>query len=81
MLSHPWLCSEHVYHHDEDGRPFAADASKCLYLLGGGQAIEQGVLAADVLHLHDWHSATLAVLRAYGKDLQRLKAMHGVHHS
>ncbi|WP_278405620.1 glycogen synthase [Pseudoalteromonas ruthenica] len=80
VLSHPWLCSEHVYHHDEDGRPFAADASKfALFCLAVAQAIEQGVLAANVLHLHDWHSATLAVLRAYGKDLQRLKAMHTVY--
>ncbi|WP_105264737.1 glycogen synthase [Pseudoalteromonas sp. T1lg76] len=84
VLSHPWLNSAEVYHNDTDNRPFAADASKfALFCLGVAEAIKQGAFGElDVLHLHDWHSATLAVLRAFAPQyecLQGLRTVYTVH--
>ena len=81
VVSHPWLNSEQVYFDDTDGRPFAADASKfALFSLAVAQAIVDGVFGKlDVLHLHDWHAASLAVLRAYAPQYQQLQAIPTVY--
>ncbi|WP_404343897.1 glycogen synthase [Pseudoalteromonas mariniglutinosa] len=56
-----------VYCNDDDNRPFATDASKfALFNSAVCEAMLQRLLSsADVLHLHDWHSACVALLLKY----------------
>ncbi|WP_298443425.1 glycogen/starch synthase [uncultured Ferrimonas sp.] len=71
MLSHPLFTQ--IYHSD-DRRPFATDASKfalfsaavCQYLCDPASPLP------DVLHLHDWHSCFVALLR---QSLPRYQAL------
>ncbi len=81
VISHPWLNSEQVYFDDTDGRPFAGDASKfALFSLAVAEAITSGVFGKlSVLHLHDWHAASLAVLRAYAPQYQQLQEISTVY--
>ncbi|WP_462158294.1 glycogen synthase [Pseudoalteromonas sp. GB56] len=81
VISHPWLNSESVYFDDTDGRPFAGDASKfALFSLAVAEAISTGVFGdLSVIHLHDWHAASLAVLRAYAPQYQKLQAIKAVY--
>ena len=73
-----------IYCDDGPDRPFATDASKfALFCAALGQAIQQRQLPQpEVLHLHDWHTATLAVLRAYHpgfRELQQLPVVYTIH--
>ncbi|MGX1110859.1 starch synthase [Pseudoalteromonas sp. MBR-15] len=66
VISH-WEFSRHhgaVYCNDEAGRPFATDASKfALFNAAVCEALLQGLICKpDVIHLHDWHSACVALL-------------------
>lgn len=66
VLSHPYF-SQHngqVYCNDAPGRPFATDAIKfALFSAAVCEGLLQKVIPApDVIHLHDWHSACVAVL-------------------
>ncbi|MCO6355918.1 glycosyltransferase [Pseudoalteromonas shioyasakiensis] len=66
LISH-WEFSRHngaVYCNDEPGRPFATDASKfALFNAAVCEALLQGLIRTpDVVHLHDWHSACVALL-------------------
>ncbi len=68
-----------IYHHDSADSPFATDAN--IYALFCAAALEllvSGALALpDVVHLHDWHAATFALLcRTYvGEQSERSKAL------
>jgi starch synthase len=70
-----------VYCNDGNERPFASDASKyALFCAAVGQAILNECFGElNVLHLHDWHAAVLAVLRAYDPHYARLKSIHTVY--
>lgn len=70
-----------VYCNDGNDRPFASDASKyALFCASVGQAILNECFGElDILHLHDWHAAVLAVLRAYDPHYARLKAIRTVY--
>lgn len=73
-----------IYCDDPPDRPFASDASKfALFCAGVAQAIVSGKFGKiDVLHLHDWHSALLAVLRAYDdrfRALQSITTVYTIH--
>ena len=86
ILSHP-LFSQHngaVYCNDEDDRPFATDATKfALFNACVCEALLQGVITRpDVLHLHDWHSACVAVLLKFDDrfaSLSTLRTIFTVH--
>ena len=71
---------ETVYCNDPDWRPFATDASKfALYCQAVAVALKEGLIPLpDVLHLHDWHSAFLLLLREYSLSFQFLKKIHTV---
>ncbi|NQZ38541.1 MAG: glycogen synthase [Moritella sp.] len=71
----------HVYSHDEGNRPFATDATKyALFNLAVCQLlIESKLTRPDVLHLHDWHSATIAVLNQYAPQYTELANIHSVY--
>lgn len=70
-----------IYCNDASNRPFATDASKYAFFCAAvGQAVLNSSFGGlDVLHLHDWHSAVLAVLREYDPHYARLKQLHTVY--
>lgn len=67
-----------VYSHDGANRPFATDATKfALFCLATAEAMLLGVIAKpDVLHLHDWHAATLATLLVFDHKYHELSQIH-----
>ncbi|TYK66111.1 glycogen synthase [Colwellia echini] len=73
-----------IYCDDPNDRPFAKDATKfALFSAAVAKAIISDVFGKiDVLHLHDWHTAMLSVLRAYDpeyKQLQSIKTVYTIH--
>lgn len=73
-----------VYCIDDPQGPFAQDATKfALFNAAVCEAITQNLLSMpDVLHLHDWHSACVALLRAYDtryQVLQDLPCIYSIH--
>ncbi|MFT5759767.1 MAG: starch synthase [Alteromonadaceae bacterium] len=70
-----------IYCDDPDDKPFASDASKfALFSAAVAKAIISDVFGKiDVIHLHDWHTAMLSVLRAYDPEYQQLKAIKTVY--
>lgn len=74
-------CGERrVYCDDPTDSPFATDASK--YALFGAavlESIRSGHLGgAEVLHLHDWHAAFVAILVERDPDFRALTSRHRV---
>jgi len=70
-----------IYCDDPDDRPFASDASKfALFSAAVGKAIISDVFGQiDIIHLHDWHTAMVSVLRAYDPEYQQLKSIKMVY--
>ena len=65
LLDHPLFAQAgRIYCNDPPGRPFATDASKfALFCAGAGALLCSGRLGEpDVIHLHDWHTALVALL-------------------
>ena len=89
VLEHPLFAAGgagKIYCDDPGDRPFATDAGKfALFCLAVARAITDDVFAddvstgPDVLHLHDWHAALLAVLRAFDPDYQALQSIRTVY--
>jgi starch synthase len=86
VLEHPLFgaCGAgQVYCHDAD-EPFATDAVKfALFCQGAAYALASGALGTvDLIHAHDWHAATMLLLRrfhpAYPK-LRKIPAVFTVH--
>ncbi len=80
ILEHPQfsICGEgKIYCNDSSDAPFASDATKfALFSLAAGHLIVNNFPAQpDAIHLHDWHTAFLAILRAYDKTLEKLQAI------
>ncbi len=70
-----------IYCNDPENRPFASDASKfSLFSTAVAKAIISDVFGKiDVIHLHDWHTAMIAVLRAFEPEYQALQAIKTVY--
>lgn len=70
-----------LYCDDGKNRPFASDATKyALFGAAVAQAIVNGCFGdLDVLHLHDWHAAFVAILRAYEPRYTALQKLHTVY--
>ncbi|MCI2284198.1 glycogen synthase [Colwellia sp. MSW7] len=70
-----------IYCDDPDNRPFASDATKfALFSASVAKAIINDVFGQiDVLHLHDWHTAMVSVLRAFDPEYQQLKSIKTVY--
>jgi starch synthase len=84
VIEHPLFAiggAGKIYCDDPDNRPFASDATKfALFSAAVAKAIISGVFGEiDVLHLHDWHTAMVLVLRAYDPEYQQLKAIKTVY--
>ena len=69
-----------IYCDDPPDNPFAHDASRFSLLCAAcGQALVQGLLEQpELLHLHDWHAAALALLRRYHPAYASLKSLPAV---
>ncbi|MEL0602751.1 glycogen synthase [Pseudoalteromonas undina] len=79
VISHPLFSqSGSVYCNDEPGRPFATDATKyALFSAAICEVLLQGLLKRpQALHLHDWHSACVAVLLKFDKRYDTLANLH-----
>ncbi|MBQ4835086.1 MULTISPECIES: glycogen synthase [Pseudoalteromonas] len=81
VISHS-LFSEHggaIYCNDRD-RPFFTDANKFAFFSAAVcEVIEHGFIGdVDVLHLHDWHAACVAVLRQFSPRFNLLKQIRTV---
>lgn len=87
VIEHPLFSScgvGRIYCDDPPGQPFKTDASKfALFGLGVAEAIKKSVFAKlEVLHLHDWHTAFLCILRHYDpgyRCLQDLRCVYSIH--
>ncbi len=65
-----------IYCDDPSSRPFATDATKyASFCAAAAQALNTGCLGKfDCLHLHEWHTAFLLILRRFDKSLTALRA-------
>lgn len=84
VLEHPLFAAGGegvIYCDDASDRPFTTDAGKfALFSVAVAEAIVGKFFGGvDVLHLHDWHAATLAVLRAYHPKYSALRSIHTVY--
>jgi starch synthase len=84
VLDHPLLAPcgvGRIYCDDGPERPFATDASRfALFCAAAAQALAGGQLVRpDVVHLHDWHTALVAVLLRFDPAFQDLRALHLVY--
>lgn len=85
VVSHS-LFSQHngaIYCNDGD-QPFATDANKfALFCAAVSELLEHSVIGpVDVLHLHDWHAAVVAVLKTFSPrfvNLKQIKTVYTVH--
>ncbi|MBC3767363.1 glycogen/starch synthase [Neptunicella marina] len=73
-----------IYSQDEHGRPFAYDATKfALFCISVATALKNNDIGMpDVLHLHDWHTGMLVLLRAFDDRfafLRKVKTVFTVH--
>ncbi|UCD68704.1 MAG: glycogen/starch synthase [Betaproteobacteria bacterium] len=70
-----------IYCDDPPDRPFATDASKfALFNAAVAEALKQYCIGEiDVVHLHDWHSALLLLLRRYHPAYRKLRSMRFVY--
>ncbi len=70
LLDHPHIAAGgqgRIYCDDPPGRPFASDASKfALFGAAACRLLVEGRLGnLDVIHLHDWHAAFVALLARF----------------
>ncbi len=70
-----------IYCNDPPLTPFGQDATKFALLCAATAACVStgGFGEVDVIHLHDWHAAWLAVLRRYHPGYRALKAVRCVY--
>ncbi|XOV86274.1 MAG: glycogen synthase [Pseudomonadota bacterium] len=61
-----------IYHHDKQNEPFATDATR-FALFATAAATWAREQSFDIIHLHDWHAAPLAILRAYSPEFSALQ--------
>ncbi len=86
VLNHPGFDGDGkgtIYHDDGPLRPFATDATRFALLSAAATVwLLTHAEANAVVHLHDWHAATIAVLREYeprASDLKRWRTVFSLH--
>lgn len=91
VIDHPLLKTGHdetgkyrIYVHDPDDQPFFTDSSRfACFCSAAAAAVTQGAIAGvDVLHLHDWHMALVALLRQChpaSAPLQQIRTVFSIH--
>jgi starch synthase len=77
VIDHPLLHSQTIYVADSPERPFATDATKFAHFCRiVGDAIRAGAFGkVDCLHLHDWQTGFLFVLREFHPDFAFLRGI------
>jgi starch synthase len=77
VIDHPLLHSQTIYVADSPERPFATDATKFAHFCRiAGDAIRSGAFGkVDCLHLHDWQTGFLFVLREFHPDFAFLRGI------
>ncbi len=80
----PMAKAHRVYVHDSPDRPFATDASRFALFCAAvaTAAVRQVPAPADVIHLHDWHTAFLLILRKFEpqfRALAKIRAVFSIH--
>jgi len=79
LLEHPLFasCGAGAIYCDDKRGPFATDAHKfSLFCAAVCELLSKDLLVdADVLHLHDWHAAMVAVLRYFHPAYNSLKSI------
>jgi len=67
-------CGEGAIYCDDQCGPFATDAHKfALFCAAACKVLTSNLIAGvELLHLHDWHAAMLAILRRYMPDARSL---------
>jgi len=86
-LEHPlFACggTGKIYCSDPPGRPYSSDATKfALFSAATAEAVADGIFdRPDVIHLHDWHTALIAVLAAYDpayRALSKARLVYSIH--
>ncbi len=87
VLQHPHLdardpaTGEHrIYVHDAADRPFATDASRFALFCTAAATVAARLEPApvDILHLHDWHTAFVLILRKFDPHFYALRKMRAV---
>ena len=78
ILEHPLfsICGTgQIYCNDPSDAPFASDAEKFALFCRAGAELLSSALVPDIdaIHLHDWHTALVAVLREYDDRYATLK--------
>jgi starch synthase len=78
VFEHPEIRGNPIYCHDPPGEAFAQDAAKYALFCSavGRYLLEQKTRA--VLHLHDWHTGPLLLLRELHPDFAALKGLKTV---
>ncbi len=87
VLDHPLFepCGAgRIYCDDPPDRPFARDANKfALFCAAAAEwLIQAGDQRPDIIHLHDWHTALLLLLRRYHpacRPLQMIRCVFTIH--
>lgn len=73
VVEHPLLRGDRIYYNDPPETPFMRDAHKyALFCSAVGQFVGR-LQVPFVLHLHDWHAATLLLLQKLHPEFARLK--------
>lgn len=63
-----------IYCDDKDANPFATDATKFAFFSAAAAAcIKAKVVTPNVIHLHDWHTAMVLMLRSFDPNFECLK--------
>ncbi len=80
VVDHPLLHSQTLYVADPPDRPFATDATKFAHFCRiAGEVIRSGALGpVDCLHLHDWQTGFLFILREFHPDFAFLRGLRTV---
>jgi starch synthase len=78
VFEHPELRGEPVYFNDPPDQTFARDASKYALFCSAIGRYLRDVTPDSILHLHDWHAATLLLLQRLHPDFRHLAAFKTV---
>jgi starch synthase len=69
-----------IYHDDGPAAPFRTDATRFAFFSAAVAAcVEQAEVLPDVLHLQDWHTGLVPVLRRFDRSLRRLRSVRTVY--
>jgi starch synthase len=78
VFEHPDISGNPIYFDDPPGEPFNRDATKFALFCSAVGTFLKSFGSPFVLHLHDWHTATLLLLRNLHLSFTHLKRMRTI---